>query len=127
MTILDKVKIGNLVNVNLDLSRDRLSKETIEAINISSKCKISDFRITDGMGIGVILRLSNGKEEWFFENEIEILDEEGNLIEKEENKNKNLISHFFKNMNYETKIKIDKLVNPINFISWLIVSLKDIF
>ena len=33
MTILDKVKIGNLVKVNLELSKDRLTKETIEAIN----------------------------------------------------------------------------------------------
>ena len=125
MTILDKVQIGNSVNVNLELSRDRLSKETIEAINISSECIISDFKITDGKGIGVILKLSNGKEEWFFENEIEILDEKGNIIEKE-NKNNNLIYDFFKNMNYETKNKIDNLVNPINFLSWLIVSLKDV-
>ena len=35
MSILDKVKIGNSVQVNLELSKDRLTKETIEAINIS--------------------------------------------------------------------------------------------
>ena len=81
MTILDKVKIGNTVKVNLDLTKDRLSKETIEAINHSSVCTISDFRITDGKGIGVILHLSNGKEEWFFENEIQFLDETGKIIE----------------------------------------------
>ena len=66
MSILDKAQIGNSVKVNLELSKDRLDKEIIDAINISPVCKISDFRITDGKGIGVILELSNGKEQWFF-------------------------------------------------------------
>ncbi len=131
MTILDKVKIGNTVKVNLELSKDRLTKETIEAVNISSECTISDFKITDGMGIGVFLNLSNGKNEWFFENEIQILDEKGNIIENEANKNKILENNFIlnavNNINYESKFKSSELLNPINFITWLIVSLKDIF
>ena len=90
MSILDKVKIGNSVQVNLELSKDRLTKETIDAINISSLAKISDFRITDGKGIGVVLQLSNGKEQWFFEDEIELLDENGNVIKKDIDKKENL-------------------------------------
>ena len=129
MLILDKAQIGNSVHVNLELSRDRLSKEIIDTINISSIGTIKDFRITDGKGIGVILILSNGKEQWFFENEIEILDNNGNILEKNIEKidNNNFILETFKDLKYENKGKISDLLNPINFITWLIVSIKDIY
>ena len=129
MSILDKVKIGNLVQINLGLSRDRLTKETIDAINVSSLGKVSDFRITDGKGIGVVLQLSNGKEQWFFEDEIDLLDENGNVIKKNNDKkeNSNFIFDFFRGLNYENKNKVSELLNPINFFIWLVVSFKDIF
>ena len=129
MSILDKVKIGNSVQVNLELSRDRLTKETIDAINVSSLGKISDFRITDGKGIGVVLQLSNGKEQWFFEDEIDLLDENGNVIKKNNPKkeNSNFIFSLLNGLNYENKNKVSELINPINFFIWLVVSFKDIF
>ena len=129
MSILDKVKIGNSVQVNLELSKDRLNKETIDAINVSSLGTVSDFRITDGKGIGVVLKLSNGKEQWFFEDEIDLLDENGNVIKKNyDNKyNTNFIFDFLRGLNYENKNKVSELLNPINFFIWLVVSFKDIF
>ena len=129
MSILDKVKIGNFVQVNIELSKDRLSKEVINAINVSSVCKISDFRITDGKGIGVVLQLSNGQEQWFFEDEIELLDENGNLIKKINNKteNNNFMLNVFNGLKYENKDKPSELLNPLNFFLWLVVSFKDIF
>ena len=129
MSILDKVKIGNSVQVNLQLSKDRLTKETIDAINVSSLGKISDFRITDGKGIGVVLQLSNGKEQWFFEDEIDFLDENGNVIKKNNYKkeNSNFIYDFLRGLNYENKNRVSDLLNPINFFIWLVVSFKDIF
>ena len=45
MSILDKTKIGDSVQVNLELSKDRLTKDIIDAISISPVAKISDFRI----------------------------------------------------------------------------------
>ena len=129
MSILDKVKIGNSVQVNLSLSKDRLTQETIDAINVSSLGKISDFRITDGKGIGVVLQLSNGKEQWFFEDEIDLLDESGNVIKKNNNKkeNSNFIFDFLKGLNYENKNKVSEVLNPNNFFIWLVVSFKDNF
>jgi len=129
MSILDKVKIGNSVQVNLQLSKDRLNKETIDAINVSSLGKVSDFRITDGKGIGVVLKLCNGQEQWFFEDEIDLLDENGNIIKNNNYKkdNSNFIYDFLRGLNYENKNKVRELLNPINFFIWLVVSFKDIF
>ncbi len=129
MSILDKAKIGNSVQVNLELSKDRLTKEVVDAINVSSVAKISDFRITDGKGIGVILQLSNGTEQWFFEDEIELLDENGNVIKSNNDKKErsNFIFDFLRGLNYENKNKVSELLNPINFFIWLVVSFKDIF
>ena len=129
MSILDKAKIGNSVQVNLELSKDRLTKEIIDAINVSSVGKICDFRITDGKGIGVVLQLSNGKEQWFFEDEINLLDENGNVIKKINDKkdSNSLITNILRRLNYENKNKIGELLNPINFFLWLVVSFKDIF
>ena len=129
MSILDKAQIGNSVKVNINLSKDRLDKEVIEAINISSFGIISDFRITDGKGIGVILKLSNGKEQWFFENEIDIFDKDGNIIDKyiDNNEGNFLIFETLKNLKYQNKKNIIDLINPLNFMLWLIVSFKDIF
>ena len=76
MKILDTVKIGSVVQVNLDSTKERLSEKTIKAISNSSKCIVKDYKITDGLGIGLVLELSNGDKEWFFENE-----EEGIILE----------------------------------------------
>ena len=129
MSILDKTKIGNSVKINLELSQERLTKDVIDAINVSSVGKISDFRITDGKGIGVVLQLSNGKEHWFFEDEIDLLDENGNVIKritnsKEENY---LIFDVLEGLKYKNKSKVSELLNPINFFLWLVVSFKDVF
>ena len=128
MEFLDLVKIGSPVNINVNLSKDRLSSKTLNAIKESSSFKVKDFRLTDGKGVGVIIEFSNGEEEWFFENEIEVLDEKGNIIPRVETIENNIIfSKFLKDLNYKNKTSFKELINPINFFSWLIYSLKDIF
>ena len=128
MEFLDLVKIGSLVNINVNLSKDRLSSNTLNAIKESSSFKVKDFRLTDGKGVGVIVEFSNGEEEWFFENEIEILDDNGKIIPRDDALEKNIfISNLLKDLKYKPRTNVKELINPINFFSWLIYSLKDIF
>ena len=129
MSLLDSTKIGNFVQINIALSRDRLTKDIIDAINVSSVGKISGYKITDGKGIGVVIKLSNGKKQWFFEDEINLLDENGNVIKKVKDKkeNNNFLFNILRELKYEDKNKVSDLLNPINFFIWLIISLKDIF
>ena len=141
MKIIERVEIGSVVQIKLDLAKERLGKETIKAIEASSRCKIIDFKITDGKGIGVILKLSNGKEEWFFEEEVDILDENGEIIKNIEIiEERNLlfeILNFIKIVSwtllaliipteYSQTSKIKNLLNPLNFLSWLLNSFKDV-
>ena len=128
MEFLDLVKIGSLVNINVNLSKDRLSSKTLNAIRDSTSFKVKDFRLTDGKGVGVIVEFSNGEEEWFFENEIEILDDKGKIIPREDALERNIsISNLLKDLKYKPRTNVKELINPINFFSWLIYSLKDIF
>ena len=127
MEFLDLVKIGSPVKINVNLSKDRLSSKTINLIKESSNFKVKDFRLTDGKGVGVIVEFSNGEEEWFFENEIEILNENGKIIPRVDAIERNFLSNLLKDLRYKPKANIKELINPINFFSWLIYSLKDIF
>ena len=128
MEFLDLVKIGSPVNINVNLSKDRLTSKTLNAIKESSSFKVKDFRLTDGKGVGVIVEFSNGDEEWFFENEIEILDENGKVVPRDDSIEKNIFfSKVLKGLKYKSKTNIKELINPLNFFSWLIYSLKDIF
>lgn len=129
MEFLDLVKIGSQVKVNVDLSKDRLSTKTIDAINQNSICLVEDFRLTDGKGIGVVVKFSNGEKEWFFENEIQLLDENGKIINRKEKaeKDNSFITDLISKVKYKQKQKPKDLINPLNFASWLIFSFKDIF
>ena len=128
MEFLDLVKIGSLVNINVNLSKDRLSSNTLNAIKESSSFKVKDFRLTDGKGVGVVVEFSNGEEEWFFENEIEILDDNGKIIPRDDALEKNIsISNLLNDLKYKPRTNVKELINPVNFFSWLIYSLKDIF
>ena len=63
-------RIGSNVKINLDRVRDRISSKLLSQLTSNPRGKILDYKMTDGYGIGVVVKLSDGSTSWFFEEEI---------------------------------------------------------
>ncbi len=63
-------RIGSRVKVELDRVRDRIPSKLIKQLTEDPRGKVVNYKMTDGMGIGVVLELSDGTTSWFFEDEI---------------------------------------------------------
>ena len=63
ITIGSKVRISRV--------RDRIPQNLIDLLKADSSGTVTDFRTVDGKGIGVVVDLSDGSSNWFFEDEIQ--------------------------------------------------------
>ncbi len=63
-------RIGAKIKINLDKVRDRIPNNLVELIAADPRGTVMDYKMTDGQGIGVVLKLNNGTKNWFFEDEI---------------------------------------------------------
>tara|TARA_Y100001968_G_scaffold301047_1_gene313008 strand:+ start:422 stop:655 length:234 start_codon:yes stop_codon:yes gene_type:complete len=63
-------KIGSKIKINLDQVRDRIPPNLIKQLEIDPRGTVTDYKMTDGTGIGVVIKLSDGTKNWFFEDEI---------------------------------------------------------
>ncbi len=64
------LRVGSKVRVNLDSVKERIPGNLVELLKKDPRGTLVDFKMTDGMGIGVVLEFSDGTISWFFENEI---------------------------------------------------------
>ncbi len=99
---------------------DKVSNELIEVLSINSVGEVVGYKITDGTDIGLILKFSNGCTAWFFRNEINPIDAG---LSKEIDINRSLNQ---KDTNLKLKKDITFLLNPVNFINWIIHALSDV-
>ena len=78
------------------------------------------YKITDGTDIGLILKLNNGSSAWFFNDELNQIDSSliSNTFSNESTTKKNKVIIIKKSIKY--------VLNPNNFIKWLIRSLQDV-
>ena len=63
-------RIGSNVRVDLERVRDRIPSTLLKQLSKDPRGKVIDYKMTDGMGIGLVLELSDGSTSWFFDEEI---------------------------------------------------------
>ena len=64
-------RIGSTVKVNLGKVKDRIPVKLLNQLSDDPRGRVVDYKMTDGLGIGVILKLSDGSTSWFFEDEVQ--------------------------------------------------------
>tara|TARA_Y100001968_G_C19171456_1_gene625858 strand:+ start:203 stop:601 length:399 start_codon:yes stop_codon:yes gene_type:complete len=132
MKINPLIPLGSIIKVDKYKIKNVRPKNLLDDLPQIINAEIIDYKMTDGMGIGYVLSTENNIKIWIFKSELndqtkreyEIVDtnNEKSLLANE------LISQIDK-VNYEINgnRSIKTITNPINLISWLIFTLKDIF
>jgi hypothetical protein len=62
------ITIGSKVRVTR--VRDRIPADLVAALKADATGTVTNFRLTDGQGIGVVVELAGGATTWFFDDEI---------------------------------------------------------
>ena len=62
-------KIGSRVKIDLNKVKDRISGNLVQKISSDPRATVMDYKMTDGGGVGVVLKLADGTKNWFFDTE----------------------------------------------------------
>ena len=117
---VDKSKIENLLP-------NKLLNELPRIIN----GEIVDYKMTDGMDIGYVLKIENNQKVWIFSHELDDQTKKEYKINyfktKTTTNTKDIIGKIKINYEINGNRNIKTLANPINLITWIGYTLKDIF
>ena len=132
MKINPLIPVGARIKVEKSKMENVLPKKILDDLPQLINGKVIDYKMTDGMDIGYVLMTENNLKIWIFNSELDAQTRKEykiesskistNLITKE-------LSSQISKVNYDINgnRSIKKIANPINLISWLIFTLKDIF
>ena len=126
------IPIGSKIKIEKSKIKNVLPKKLLDGLPQIINGKVLDYKMTDGMGIGYVLMTENNLKIWIFTNELDSQTKKEYMI-AESNKSSNILNSALLSQVNKVKYeingsrKIKTIVNPINLISWLIFSLKDIF
>ena len=132
MKINPLIPVGTMIKVEKSKIENVLPKKILDDLPQLINGKVIDYKMTDGMDIGYVLMTENNLKIWIFNSELDAQTRKEYKIEDSkisENLITKELSSQISKVNYDINgnRSIKKLANPINLISWLIFTLKDIF
>ena len=126
------IPVGSKIKVDKSKIEKMLPKKLLEELPQMINGEVIDYKMTDGMGIGYVLKTDNNIKIWIFNSELnEQTKKEYRINDSNKQTNqitKEILAKIYKvnyYMNGNNNIKT--LANPFNMISWLTFTLKDIF
>tara|TARA_Y100001968_G_C19373459_1_gene726322 strand:+ start:425 stop:823 length:399 start_codon:yes stop_codon:yes gene_type:complete len=132
MELIPLIPVGASISVEKSKIRNVLPEKVLESLPQMINGKIVDYKMTDGMGIGYVLMTENNIRIWIFNNELN--DEIKKEYKIEDSRiSTNILSKALLTQLNKVKYEMDSnrnfktIANPINLMSWLIFTLKDIF
>ncbi len=63
-------RIGSQIKINLEKVKDRIPSDLIQRLSEDPRGTVMDYKMTDGRGIGLVLKFKDGSQNWFFEDEV---------------------------------------------------------
>ena len=66
----EKLKKGDRLKIEIEMLNDRLPKKLAEIISKEPYGELIGFKMVDGNQFGLVLRLNNGCNSWFFAEEL---------------------------------------------------------
>ena len=64
------LKKGEILRVEINEVKDRLPQSILEIIRKEPFVELVGYKMVDGNQFGLVVKLTNGKINWFFENEL---------------------------------------------------------
>ena len=132
MKSIPLIPVGSKIKVDKSKIEKMLPKKLLEELPQMINGEVIDYKMTDGMGIGYVLKTDNNIKIWIFNSELnEQTKKEYRINDSNKQTNqitKEILAKIYKvnyYMNGNNNIKT--LANPFNMISWLTFTLKDIF
>ena len=67
------LKKGQNLKIEINEVKDRLPKNVLDIIRLDPIVELVGYKMVDGNQFGLVVKLKNGKINWFFEKELSVL------------------------------------------------------